>query len=194
MVGGSGGSDETPAAIYFALAVVAYDEEEIAAVLAQLRKDQQLGERFEYHFSEGPTKTDRIRLAFMQAVKQSSMRAAILSGSKAALSLNKDHHGIAFLSASICELLTELPLEQIDGVSMVIDGTKGETKKLCDGIMSHFKQWPYRPKRPRGMGSHQCDGIQIADMLAGAARHRVAGKTPDYLESLTAKINLKEAK
>jgi hypothetical protein len=44
------------------------------------------------------------------------------------------------------------------------------------------------------MGSHQCDGIQIADMLAGAARHRVAGKTPDYLAPLTAKVSLKEAK
>jgi hypothetical protein len=115
--GDTGAVTKPAAATYFALAVVAFDEEEIAALLAQLRKDQRLPERFEYHFSEGPTKTDRI-----------------------------------------------------------------------------FKQWPHRPNRPRGMGSHQCDGIQIADMLAGAARHRVAGKTPDYLAPLTAKVSLKEAK
>ena len=130
----------------------------------------------------------------MQTIKQSSMRAAILSGSKAALSINKHHQGISFLTSSICELLAELPRDQIDGVSMVIDGTKGETMKLCQRLMSHFKLMPSRPKRPRGMGSHQCDGIQIANMLAGAARHRIAGKTPDYLACLTAKVSLKEAK
>jgi len=127
-------------------------------------------------------------------IELTSMRAAILSGNKAALSLNKHHQGISFLTASIFDLLAELPLDQIAGVSMVIDGTEGETKKLCDGIMGQFKQWPYRPNRPRGMGSHRCDGIQIADMLAGAARHRVAGKSPDYLAPLTAKFRLKEAK
>ncbi len=192
---GDAGAVTKPAATtYFALAVVAYEEKELSAILAQLRSDQRLPEHFEYHFAQGPSKTDRVRHDFMRAINHVDLRAAILSGSKTALSLSKHHQGLAFLTASICDLLTELPRDRTAGVSLVIDGTKGETKQLCERIMSRIKAWPERPNRPRGMGSHQCDGIQLADMLAGAARHKVSDKTPDYLEPLMAKVILKEAK
>lgn len=192
--GDAGAAGKAGSTTTFALAVVAYDEEEIAAIIAQLRQDQRLPERFEYHFTEGPSNYDHIRHGFMQALTRSTMRAAILSGNKAALSITRQQQGVSFLAARICELLEHLPIEQIDGASMVIDGKKGETKRLCTTIMRLLKPWPNRPNRPRGMGSHQCDGLQVADMLGGAARHRVAGKTPDYLVPLKSRIILKEVK
>lgn len=100
--------------------------------------------------------------------KGSALHAAILAGSKTTLTLSRDHKGITFLSKTICELLGELTLDEISGVTMVIDGTKRETNRLCQGVATLFNQWPNHPNRPRGMESHQCDGIQIADMLAGA--------------------------
>lgn len=191
--GDAGAAGKAGSAAYFALAIVSYNEGEIGAILAQLRRDQRLPDRFEYHFAEGLGKADRIRHDFIRALTRSDIRVAILCGEKAALPLTEQHQGVPFLAACICDLLQHLPTEQVDGVALVIDGTKGETKRLCALVRHLLRQQPYRPKRPRGIGSHQCDGIQVADMLAGAARHRVAGKIPDYLAPLKSKIILKGA-
>lgn len=180
---------------YFSLSLVYYDEDEIRAILDELRKQQKFGPRFEYHFAEGPSKTERVRYGFMHALTTSSISGFVVTVDKEAMPREMGQlHGNAFVAAELCSLLLRLPDEHVDKAMLLVDGEKKDAAPVCDATRRQFKQRAETLSRACRLGkvkpaaSHRTDGIMVADMLAGAAQHVAKGGVPDFLAPLRRKI------
>ncbi len=84
----------------------------------------------------------------------------------------------------------------MDNAVMVIDGGKDD-KALCMQVRETLSRkmkaegYDYRLSKVRPYRSHRSDGVMVADMLSGAARHTAQGKAPDFLAALARKIMLR---
>jgi len=90
----------------------------------------------------------------------------------------------------------ELSRDAVDNAVMVIDGGKDD-KALCMQVRETLSRkmkaegYDYRLSKVRPYRSHRSDGVMVADMLSGAARHTAQGKAPDFLAALARKIMLR---
>lgn len=182
---------------YFSLSLVYYDEDEIRAILGELRRQQKFPPHFEYHFAKGPSRTARVRHGFMQALRSSSISGFVITVDKKAMPHEAGQlHGNAFVAGELSSLLLRLPDEQVDKATLLVDGQKKDAKPVCDATKRQFKQRAEKLSRECHLGkvkpaeSHRTDGIMVADMLAGAAQRAVEGGTPDYLASLRRQITV----
>lgn len=182
---------------YFALSLVSFDPEEVSDILAGLRKQQGLPERFEYHFAHGPSKANGIRQGFMNAFVRSSISVHLLVVDKAALPKPPQFpRGIDFVAQQLCSLVLAAPQQDVENAVMLIDGKKDETAPLCKIARVLLSQemtdcgLSYRLKNIRPAESHRWEGIMVADMTSGAARHSGMGKTPNYLAPLKHKTTI----
>ncbi len=182
---------------YFSLSLVHYSEDEIHAILKELRKQQKLPPYFEYHFAKGPSKTQRVRQGFMQALTNSHISGFVAALDKKALPQEMTQfHGVDFIADQLCSLVLRLPDEQIDGAMLLVDGEKKDTRPLCTVTKRRFRQRADVLQRAchledvKSAESHRNDGIMVADMLAGAAQHAAKGAEPDFLAPLRRKITV----
>ena len=179
---------------HLALAVVSYDEDEIRAILAALRGEHRLDPDHEFHFTKEP---DRMRAAFMDAHVHAAIEAIVIVVDKRALPKPpKLPRGNDLVSEYISSSVMKLSRDAVENAVMVIDGGKDD-KALCIQVREILSQmmkaegYDYRLGKVRPYRSHRSDGVMLADMLSGAARHTAQGKTPNFLAPLKRKIALR---
>jgi hypothetical protein len=135
----------------------------------------------------------------MKAFAESRLYAAVVGIDKAGLirsGFRQD--GATFVAHHLWELLQSMPAELIDDRVLLVDGQKADVKPVCSMLKTYLRRGQRDPNRMcrlksmRPAESHRCEAIMVADMLAGATRHIVAGKTPDYLAPLRKKIHLSQ--
>ncbi len=166
-------------------------------ILDELRRQQKLSPHFEYHFAEGPSKAERVRRGFMQALTNSSISGFVVTVDKEAMPREVERlHGNAFVVAELSSLLLRLPDEQVDKAILLVDGKKKDAKPVCDATKRQFKQRAEKLSRACRLGkvkpaeSHRNNGIMVADMLAVAAQHAAKGGALNYLAPLQRKITV----
>jgi hypothetical protein len=107
---GDAGLSNKGAAQHFALAVVSIDDDEVRQILSELRKQQRLPEHFEYHFTQGPCRTDSIRHGFMRAITQTGLYATVVGIDKAGLIRSGFRQGgVTFVAHHLWGLLQSMP-------------------------------------------------------------------------------------
>lgn len=179
---------------HLALAVVSYNEDEIRAILADLRHEHHLDLDHEFHFTKEP---DRMRAAFMAAHVHATIEAIIIVVDKRALSKPpKLPRGNDLVTEYISSSAMELSRDAVENAVMVIDGGKDD-KALCVQVREALSRkmktegYDYRLGKVRPYRSHRSDGVMLADMLSGAARHTAQGKAPNFLAPLKRKTTLR---
>ncbi len=180
---------------YFSLVLIEYDEEEIRQLLRALRKQQKLPEHFEYHFAQGTSRRDDVRHRFMEAVASSTTTGVGVTVDKRALpQAMQKLGGPGILADQLCSLLLKLPDARLNNATVLIDGNKRGSKRLCQATEKQFRQRVRTSTRTcylkgvKAAESHRTDGVQVADMIVGAAQHSASKKKFDYLVPLRHKI------
>jgi hypothetical protein len=139
--------------------------------LNSLRRQHNLGSNFHFHFNSA---SQIIKRSFFTAVGQTDMQGVILRFHKAQLSPAwREKRGDVFIAESIARTVMELPEANLDKHTLIIDGNRDEvtlhtairkaiSHELLQGGKARLRKVSVRPAREE-------DGLQIADMLAGAA-------------------------
>lgn len=93
------------------------------------------------------------------------------------------------------EVAARIPEDVIAGATLVVDDKQERTKasqavRVAVSRVLEGRQMKKRLGGARGLPAHRSDGLQLADMLAGALRESRAGKGgPDHLSDLGRKIH-----
>ncbi|MBI3242239.1 MAG: DUF3800 domain-containing protein [Chloroflexi bacterium] len=141
-----------------------------AEPLKKLRDDYRLGSNFYFHFKNA---SELIKPAFFSLLAQTDITAVALRVDKPALGQDwRKMRGDDLVAHFVAETVAEMPAESIDNAVLLIDGSRDEvalqqririavSDKLRRVGSTLLKDIRVRPAREE-------DGLQVADMLAGA--------------------------
>lgn len=139
--------------------------------LSQLRRDYALAGNFHFHFASA---SELIKRPFFECLAKTDISGIVLRVNK--LRLGQDFRrmrGDELIASLVAETVSHLSAQMIDRGVLMVDGSRDETA-LTQGIRvatstklrsigtTYLKQVRVRPAREE-------DGLQVADMLAGAA-------------------------
>ncbi len=184
---GLGGS--ATASTHLALAMVQLAERAPLTVLAALREELYLPSTFEFKYHAA---RPRQKALFFDAVRATPFRVR-------ALVLDKSRVAGQFAGMRgqelIIELVTSLTLRaselDISNDVLVVDGA---TPAFCRALRIKFSSECSRLDRVRpfskivGSRSQHEDGLQLADMIAGAVRHYAMGVERSYFRTFDNKV------
>ncbi len=159
--------------------------------LVRLREQRGLARHFEFHFAHCP---DRIKEVLFEALHLLPWDAAALLVDKRTLArdLTKMPEP-SFYGFFVADLIARMPVQSLSAQRILIDDLRKESP-LVRGIrvaispVLRAREIKRVPKL-RGEPSHRCDGLQVADMLAGAVVAREKTGT-DYLSALEKRVSL----
>jgi len=158
--------------------------------LSELRRALNLPQDYEFHYVETPR---RVREAFfrMLAGVPFAAQALLVHKRQLAQSLARTR-GRDVLGRFIAELMVRVPSDSMEGAILLVDGDKvagALTRVIRVSISRETKAKRIKRglKKVKGRPSHQEDGLQVADMLAGAIAGREKGEV-DYLKNLSEKF------
>jgi hypothetical protein len=158
------------------------DEVKLRHELAQVRAQLSLPQALEFHFAHN---AEVVRAAFFAALPRLTFDGAVLVVDKRELGDEVDRASESALYGFVLgHLLARAPLEIIKVKRLIIDErdkvsrvTRGMRIAASPVLLARgLKQTP----RFRGEPAHQSDGLQVADMLAGAVMNKLRGGK-DYL-------------
>jgi len=187
---GDPGLSESPmSSSHFVLAMVQLAERGPLPELAAVRQALHLEPTFEFKFHK--TKP-RQRAVFFEAARAVSFRVRVAVVHKARLAPT---YAALTGPALTVEFLTRLTMRasdmEIASDILVVDGAtpaflRALRVKLSEACRASRRVRPF--KKIVGGRSSREDGLQLADMLAGAARQRALGLPPDYYALLADKV------
>lgn len=171
---------------HFVLSLVSSDNyPDLRSQLIKLRAQSGLPEAFEFHFIHNSKTT---RTAFFATLPHLFWEGAVLVVDKRELPNDFSKMSTsAFCGFFLGHLLARAPLHWIEVKRLLID-EKHKNSPLVRGMRMAaspvlLARGLKRTPKVRGEPAHLWDGIQIADMLAGALKERELGDV-DYLRGL----------
>ncbi|RMD66275.1 DUF3800 domain-containing protein [Candidatus Parcubacteria bacterium] len=163
--------------------------------IAALRAERGLHKGYEFHYAHIP---EAERAAFFAALREASFEAWVLVVDKRELSAGfRRRNQYDLFSEFVVALVDHLPEEAVENGRVVVD-THSTTMRLTRTIrvaMSRaLRTREIQPgiKRVRGRPAHREDGLQLADMLAGAVVEARVKGGEDYLVGLEDQIYVLE--
>ena len=188
--GDSGFEFALGSSLYLALAIGSsahYDD--LQAALMALRGRLGLPRSFEFHWARN---AEVVRAAFFKVLSRSSWDGAVLLVDKRELPAEFARlREPVFYGASLRHLLTCVPLSVVGVKRLLMDGEKKD-----EALVRAMRLAMSSALRARGVErlpalraepAHQWDGLQLADMLAGAALERETGGR-DYLREQATRL------
>lgn len=174
---------------HLVLAMVQLPDNAPLPQLAQVRQNFRLARTFEFKYH---TSNRRQRDGFFQGIKSLDFRVRAVVVEKERL--NESFRRMNSQGVMI-EFITELalrapPLDLASDV-LIVDGA---TPQFCRGLRVRLSQECRMKQRVRpfskivGGRSTYEDGLQLADMIAGALRHDAMGSANEYFQSFQGKI------
>jgi len=186
---GDAGLNNSKGSAYYVVAMAQLSNREPVAELIALRKELNLSPNFEFHFYKMNSKQ---KDEFFQAIRPLSFRVR-------AAALIKSHTPFEFRALGSVELATQLlvnltlrafPLDIANDILVLDDAPDS----FVQSLRIHFTQAYKRVKRDRpfkkivSSKSKNDDGLQIADMIAGAVRKFVLEDDAAYFQTLSSKV------
>lgn len=163
--------------------------------LASLRRDRRLPKDYEFHYVKAAKK---VRQAFFRTLERLDFTVDVLIVGKEALPREYERKNqYALYREFIGDLAMKMPGETLEDAILLVDAqatTDLLTQTLRVAISQALRSKGVRQglKKVRGRKSEKEDGLQLADMVAGAiAEGEVKGGT-DYLAKLQGKIRVYE--
>lgn len=179
---------------YLIIAVVFTDDyQTLQDGLDRLREQWELGKGFYFHYVEASSK---VRPAFFRVLVSLPFQARVLVVDKPRLSASfRTLGGQKIIQHFVAELVVGLPREMTEGATLIFDGHRRETR-VTRGIrvaISHLQKergLDYHLKRVLPCSLIEEDGVQIADMIAGAALDQVDGTRDVHWRTLGRKVEI----
>jgi len=174
---------------YYVVAMVQLSNREPVAELASLRRELNLSPNFEFHFYK---MNSRQKDDFFQAIRPFSFRVR-------AATLIKSHIPLEYRELGSVELATQLlvsltlrasHLDIANDILVLDDAPDSFLQSLRIQFTQAYKQADRdRPfKKIVSSNSKYDDGLQLADMIAGAVRQYVWEDDPAYFQTFSNKI------
>jgi len=161
--------------------------------IADLRVCRGLPRDYEYHYAHIP-KVERA--AYFATLHSIDFQAWVLVVDKRDLSVRFRRRSQYILFREfVTDLARRIPLEATRGISLLIDAhatTTRLTQTIRVAVSSALKTRgaQQRVKKARGRPAHREDGLQLADMVAGAVVESKVRDEVDYLIGLEDKIKI----
>lgn len=186
---GDAGLNNSKGSTYYVIAMAQLSNREPVTELMALRKELNLSPNFEFHFYKMNSKQ---KDEFFQAIRPLSFRVR-------AAALIKSHTPLEFRALGSVELATQLlvnltlrasPLDIANDILVLDDAPDS----FVQSLRIHFTQAYKQVKRDRpfkkivSSKSKNDDGLQIADMIAGAVRKFVLEDDAAYFQTLSPKV------
>ena len=139
--------------------------------LSDIRASNELGKSFYFHFSDA---SETIKPAFFQTLAQTEIRGVVLRVDKSRL--QPEFHrmrGMNLIAHFVAENICRLPESMIANHSLIFDGSRDETtviRAIRVGVSARLRLLG-KPllDRVAARPAQEEAGLQVADMLAGAA-------------------------
>jgi hypothetical protein len=172
---------------HFVLAMVQLPERAPLKVLSDFRQVLHLSPSFEIKYHRTTAYQKRL---FFDAIEKLPFRVRAIAWDKTATPEEfRRVSGQDITIEMICKLvLNASPLDICDDI-LIIDGATANFCRLLRVTLSHYCTDRPRPfKRIVGADSAREDGLQVADMVAGALRQQITGLTQPYYATFASKI------
>lgn len=174
-------------------AVFTDDYQTLQDDLDRLRERRELGKGFYFHYVEASSK---VKPVFFHVLASLPFQARVLVIDKPKLSAPfRTMGGQKIIQHFVADLVVGLPREMAEGATFIFDGHRKETK-VTRGIrvaISHLQKergLDYRLKRVLPRPLTEEDGVQIADMIAGAVLDKVDGTGDVHWQTLGRKVEI----
>jgi len=160
-------------------------------LMADLRAERGLHKAYEFHHAHIPKAE---RAAFFYALRGAGFKAWVLAVDKRRLPENFERRNqYDLLGEFIAVLADQLPAEAVENALVVIDAhttTTELTRSIRVAISGALRARQIQPgiKKVRGRPAHREDGLQLADMVAGAIVESKVRGGADRLAGLEDKI------
>jgi hypothetical protein len=158
-----------------------------------LRKQQNLAAEFFFHYADA---SKRVKTAFFDALSEVPFAARVIVGDKAELPDSWHRmRGQRTVERFVAEAVVEAGREMVENAVLIFDGPRRETKTI-QGIrvaISHLfeeRELDYRLKKVTARPAIEEDGLQVADMICGAALDEATAGSPGYLARLGKKVEI----
>lgn len=173
--------------IYLAVSLVSSsDYERLRTGLSRLRAHLSVPAHYEFHFAVNP---ERIRSAFFDALVSLPWDGAVFLIDKR--QLDSDFRQLTeseFYGFAVASLFTFASLSLLQSKRILVDDREKHSARLsairADSSPVLRARGLQRTPKMRGEPAKKWDGLQLADMLAGAVVERETGEE-DYLRDLT---------
>jgi hypothetical protein len=187
--GDPGLSGSASASSHFALAMVQVTTDAPLPELAAIRRALHLAPTFEFKYH---SMRRRQKMIFFESIQAIPFRVRVVV-------VRKSDLGNRFAALGGQDLIVEFILRLVSRAStwdigndvLIIDGA---TPALCRALRIRLSVDGDRSGRARpfkkivGGKSRNEDGLQLADMIAGAVRHHVMGAEPDFYRFFAGKV------
>jgi hypothetical protein len=179
----------TKGSAYYVVALAQLPNRDPVMELAELRRELNLSSNFEFHFYK---MNSRQKEEFFHAISPLSFRMRVAA-------LIKSHTPPEFQGLDSVELAIRLlvnltlrasPLDIANDILVLDD----KPDSFIHSLRIHFTQAYKQAKRDRpfkkivSSKSRYDDGLQIADMIAGAVRQMVWDDDPAYFQTFSSKV------
>ncbi len=174
---------------YFILVMVQFDDAHTIPELDVLR--QEMGFTPDYEFKYYKAKT-QLRKIFFQAIQPISYTAYVIALDKSALSLHYvSMSGPQLFVEMFVELVANIPDFVVQENILIVDGATAHLKQLLQKHLSRLYKETNRVrafKKIVARHSHQSNGLQLADMIAGAIRHSITERDDQHYRAIKHKL------
>jgi len=171
------------------MSVVAYEEDVLGSALARLREAKSLGQHYEFHYKDINDRS--VKDNFMAAVTDIFIGAIVIFDKDAMETRDAWGRDTNLLVQLIIQCILLLPPGTIKGVPMTIDG-KREVKVLERALRPALskklleEEITDRLSKIGHAKSKDHNGIQLADMTAGAVREAISNRKKELFFLRTA--------
>jgi len=187
--GDAGLEGQASSSSHFVLAMVQLPERAPLKPLVELRKVLHVQPNFEFKYHQSkPLQKDR----FFREVLAVDFRVRAVIVDKARLGSNFNDLSLHALTMELIVSSTMHAIElDIANEILIIDGA---TPSFCRNLRIQFSERSKRDERIRpfkniiGGDSKREDGLQLADMIAGAIRIHAVGVSSNYFNTISSRI------
>jgi hypothetical protein len=185
--GDTGGKLDKGASPYFIVVwVETTNPEALREAIRNLRTALSLPKTFEFRYHD--THAPRVRIAFFKLLRSLNMRVRAALVDKTRLPKDFKHYGRdALYPFVVGALVLHAPADELQDAILVLDGKHGvQTDDLLAKLRRHLTRLCREQQRARvfeklvACGAKSEDGLQVADMIAGALSERFERGKSDY--------------
>jgi len=161
--------------------------------LDRLRNQRRLATDFHFHYADA---SKLIKPAFFDALVDVPFTARVMVVNKAELSDPwRRMRGQRMIEHFVAEAVVGAGRERVEKGVLIFDGPRRETKtirgiRVAISRLFEKRELDYRLKKVTARPAAEEDGLQVADMIAGAALDEVTGGSHGYLARLGEKLEI----
>jgi len=161
--------------------------------LDTLRKQRRLATDFHFHYADA---SKLARPAFFDALAVVPFMVRVMVVDKIELPDPwRRMRGQRIVGHFVAEAVVGAGRERVENGVLIFDGPRTETKtirgiRVAISRLFEKRELDYRVKRVTARPAAEEDGLQVADMIAGAALDKATGSSHDYLAGLGEKLEI----